>query len=257
MSSLDAVSLHAPAVLPSPPPASRPPRPLGLWMTFGWTEAGLAAAMLLAILTVAAGAIWNAVHPGRPFTQDQIMDLAQVGMSAGFLLLLGMIVLACRRSGWRAADYLALTRPQGRYVRLCAVAFVVPLAVTMSLALSGFSLAADDEVPKTIASLAVTLIAMAVVAPVWEELVFRGFVYRGLAASRLGVVGAIVLTSLLWAGLHFDKTWLGLAETFFCGLVWGWLRWRTGSTIATTAVHCLNNATAAVAVSGITLGWWT
>jgi hypothetical protein len=57
----------------------------------------------------------------------------------------------------------------------------------------------------------------------------------------LGTVGAIVLTSLLWSGLHFDRTLLGFAELAFSGLALGWLRWRSESTVPTIAIHGLHN----------------
>jgi CAAX protease family protein len=257
MSSLDAALSFAPASPQSPPPAAQPPQILGPWVSFAWTAVASTAALLLVILAMVGAAVWNIAKPGLALTDAQIGDLAQATASVGFLMALGMIVLACRQAGWRATDYLALTRPRGPYLRLGAVALVVPLAVVLGLSFAGFNLAADSEMPKTIASLLITLISVSVVAPIWEELVFRGFLYRGLAASRLGVAGAIVVTSLLWAGLHFDRTWLGFGEIFFCGLVWGALRWRTGSTAATMAVHFLNNAIPGVAITGITLGWWS
>jgi hypothetical protein len=86
-----------------------------------------------------------------------------------------------------------------------------------------------------------------VVAPIGEELVFRGFFYRGLAASRLGITGAILVTSLLWTSLHIDRTWLGLAELFFSGVAYGWLRWRSDSAIPPIALHGVNNVIAVVA----------
>jgi membrane protease YdiL (CAAX protease family) len=48
----------------------------------------------------------------------------------------------------------------------------------------------------------------------------------------------------MWAGLHIDKSWLGMAAVLFAGLAWGWLRWRTQSTLVTIAVHALNNLVA-------------
>jgi membrane protease YdiL (CAAX protease family) len=38
-----------------------------------------------------------------------------------------------------------------------------------------------------------------------EEPIFRGFTYRGLAASQLRIVGAIVASAVLWAAIHFDR----------------------------------------------------
>jgi hypothetical protein len=85
-----------------------------------------------------------------------------------------------------------------------------------------------------------------IVAPIGEELIYRGFLFRGIAASRLGIIAAIMLTSLLWASLHTDRTLLGFASVLFDGLVLGWLRWRTDSTVPTIAVHGVGNIIAAV-----------
>ena len=158
---------------------------------------------------------------------------------------------SCREGAFRVKAHRVL-----RDMRLAAAALVVPLALVFGLSSAGLTLASDVELPKTTLGLAVTLIAVVVIAPLWEELVFRGFVYRGIASSRLGVAGAIVISSLLWAALHLDRTWIGMAELFCCGLVWGWLRWRTGSTAVTMAVHCVNNSIAGVALLGIAMGWW-
>ena len=262
MSSFDAALSYAPAPVPTsqvpalPPPAS-PPRPLGPWATIGWTVLGLAAATASAILIVIAAMVWGLTRSASGLTEAQLQNVSQVAMSVGFLLFLGLIVIACRHAGWRAADYLALIRPQGHFVRLAAIALVLPLALVLGLSATGLSLTSESELPTTTTGLSITLIAVMMVAPLWEELVFRGFLYRGLAASRLGVVGAIVITSLVWAALHLDRTWIGMAELFCCGLVWGWLRWRTGSTAVTMTVHFLNNSIAGVALLGLSMGWWS
>ena len=47
-------------------------------------------------------------------------------------------------------------------------------------------------------------LALVVGAPLFEETFFRGFLFKGLAASRLGTIGAIVLTAALWASIHLQ-----------------------------------------------------
>ncbi|HEY2569965.1 MAG TPA: CPBP family intramembrane glutamic endopeptidase, partial [Solirubrobacteraceae bacterium] len=108
--------------------------------------------------------------------------------------------------------------------------------------------------PESVVGLVILLIAYTVVAPVGEELVFRGYLLRALADSRVGPVCAILVTALVWASLHIDKSWLGIADTFFAGLVWGWLRWRTESTLPTIAVHALTNLVASSGVVALALG---
>ena len=49
-------------------------------------------------------------------------------------------------------------------------------------------------------------------APLSEELLFRGFLFSGLAKSKLGLLGAGVLTSLLWTLLHLGYSIFGLTS---------------------------------------------
>jgi uncharacterized protein len=114
-------------------------------------------------------------------------------------------------------------------------------------------LATDDPpVGTALASLSFFIEAV-ILAPIAEELIFRGFLFRGLAASRLGVGGAIVITSILWAAGHTDRTWLGYVDLLPAGIALGWLRWRSDSTIPAFSVHGLHNIVSVVFV----FGWGT
>jgi uncharacterized protein len=52
---------------------------------------------------------------------------------------------------------------------------------------------------------------------------------------------AIVIISLLWMLPHLQYDWTGMAEIFIAGLVLGWVRWRSGSTLLTFLLHGLFN----------------
>jgi len=239
-----------------PPPrldtTARAPQRLGLWRGLGWTGLAVLAGFAVPFFYGLTAAIWNEVRPHHPIPLPDGLDLLNAFLFvAGLAAFFAIIVLACRRSGWRAVDYLALTRPRGRFLRLGALAFAVPLAAALTAATYGGP--GSATVPSTGNALILFLLGVTVVAPVCEELLFRGFLFRVLADSRLGVAGAIALTALVWAALHTDKSWAGMAATFFTGLAWGWLRWRTQSTLATIAVHGLNNLVAAVGITATVL----
>ena len=81
-------------------------------------------------------------------------------------------------------------------------------------------------------------VAFVIAAPVGEEILFRGFVFRGWAASPLGVPGTILLTSLIFSALHMAQyDWFGVFQTFCLGSLFGWLRWYSGSTSVTILLH--------------------
>jgi hypothetical protein len=220
---------------PDPQTVARAPQRLGFWLALGWTGTALAAQIIVGVIVVVA--------LRRAAANEFWLQIALY--LSGLAAQLAVIVPACRCSGWRAIDYLALRWPRGAFLRPAALAFV--FTVAMSLA-ANFLFPNQVVVTTTATTTAqsVTLVAIGAIvfAPIGEEILFRGFMFRALADSRVGVAGAILLTALAWAALHFDKSWAGLVGTFVSGLVWGWLRWRTQSTLMTIAVHVLYNVVA-------------
>lgn len=97
------------------------------------------------------------------------------------------------------------------------------------------------------------MILLVVFAPVCEELLFRGFGYKGLAVSRLGPFGAIVIMSAVWTAIHVQYDWAVLAQVFISGIVLGVARWQSGSVWPPMAAHALINLVAGSLAYG--RGW--
>ena len=89
-------------------------------------------------------------------------------------------------------------------------------------------------------------IAFVLAAPLSEELLFRGFLYRGWARSSRAVAPAVMVISALWAIAHVQYDWYLIIRLFALGLILGWARWYSGSTMVTFAIHALVNAAALV-----------
>lgn len=87
------------------------------------------------------------------------------------------------------------------------------------------------------------LAGVALLAPLCEEVAFRGAIQQPLVA-RLGVVRGLLLTAILFSALHFDP--IGFLPLLELGLFFGWLLWRTGSLWASILAHSISNTTAAV-----------
>ena len=83
--------------------------------------------------------------------------------------------------------------------------------------------------------------ALVVVGPIGEETLFRGFLFRGWHRSPRDAWAAIIATALLWALTHVQYNPYFMAQVFVYGLVLGWFRWKSGSTILTILLHGLVN----------------
>lgn len=90
-----------------------------------------------------------------------------------------------------------------------------------------------------------TLLAAVVVAPICEEVFFRGYLFGGLLRGMSAWL-AILVSALLFTVVHTD---IGSAVPLLViGLILPVLRWRTGSLWPGFALHTANNLIAALAV---------
>jgi membrane protease YdiL (CAAX protease family) len=91
------------------------------------------------------------------------------------------------------------------------------------------------------------LAVAAVIAPVGEEILFRGFLFNAWR-SRAGFWPAALASSLIFGGMHF-YSWFGMATIVAFGLFACWIYERCGSLWPPILLHALTNFT-------LTLGAW-
>ncbi len=88
-------------------------------------------------------------------------------------------------------------------------------------------------------SLVVLMLFVTLIGPIWEELLFRGFLFPLLAKS-VGPWLGIVLSAIPFALLHGAQnewSWQYVLLIFIAGFVFGYTRYKTGSTAAAAVVH--------------------
>ncbi len=90
-----------------------------------------------------------------------------------------------------------------------------------------------------------------VLAPIGEELLFRGALFTWLR-QRWSAPTTLVLTAAGFAAIHGFLPILPLA--FALGLGFGWIRERSGSTVPAIALHALHNLIM-VSLSYAVTGW--
>ncbi len=95
------------------------------------------------------------------------------------------------------------------------------------------------------AGILLTLQALALITPISEEVLFRGFVLRGVLQS-IGAGPAVVGTALVFAAFHLDPG--TVIPIFFTGLALGFVYVKTGSLWPCIAAHAGQNALALLAV---------
>lgn len=205
----------------------------------------LAAQMLAALLLVlpALGdhsafdrATWeSAFKSSGPFPATSTILAALAGVPA-------IVMLVARREPdpW---EFLRLVPVRLRTVLLWCLVFVGFIAVSRSAAAAA-GLPENDFVLDLYLSsvhLPLLLVAVAVAAPLFEELFFRGFLLGALEASGIGAIAAAVFSALAWSLLHAQYGIHDIVTIAQMGLMLAAARLATGSLLPCIAMHMLWN----------------
>jgi uncharacterized protein len=201
--------------------------------------------MLLVFVVVAVFTGVGAVLAmGALLRTERGILLAMGALYGAGLFAIVVAVLPLRRD---ALPALAL-RPAGwRSLVLGPLATVL---LSLSVSQIGPELQGMKDVGRIVqqpGALLFSLLFLGVLAPLVEELVFRGLLY-GWLEGRWGWQWAYWVSSLGFALAHYQWGAAGWARLYYAlavlplGLMFGWLRRRTGSLLPSFASHLVNNS---------------
>ena len=185
---------------------------------------------------------------------DRVAEFSGDGAAIAILIFIStpvqvaLTALFAQRTGASATDYLGLKWPRQSELIVgvaAAIAFIV--GGNLITWLLGRNIVTDFQVDiyRSAGSslwLALLCFAVVVVTPIGEETLFRGFLFRGWLRSPNDAWLVIIVTAALWALIHVQYDWFVMFQVFVSGLILGWLRWASGSTILTMLLHGLINA---------------
>jgi uncharacterized protein len=206
-----------------------------------WTYKDFAVAVALVLPTAIAGAVVGRILPLQKTTQELA---AQLLMYLIWFLLVRLLFRIqyekplLESLGWINNGWL-----------IAAVLIGIVLAIGVSAL--GRALHAPDIDPPYKAlltdrrSLALFALAGVLVGPIAEELAFRGFLMPLFVKSMPGLVAAVA-TAVPFALLHgpgYKWSWQYVLMVFLAGCIFGFVRDKLNSTLASAATHSAYNLT--------------
>jgi hypothetical protein len=238
----------------------------GFWTTLGFTL--LITTVYMALQVKLALAIFSLTDPTAMTMENGHVKYAgdvTEALSNGFIVSLTIIVAApiCTvltaaaaflKRGLPIREYFALKSAPMRQAAiwlLASTALVLLYDQVQSRLFDlpdvpGFML----DVYTTAGSLPLLYVSFVLFAPLFEEALFRGFMFKGIMDSAVGPVGAVLVTTVLWTVIHFQYDLYVLSNIFFLGILIGAARLKTGSIGIPYAMHAVNNLMA-LAVTGL------
>jgi CAAX protease family protein len=183
----------------------------------------------------------------------------------GMILLFLYITLSVLPQSpfWRSLGWRRMPKHDGKLPSSPWIYFLTGCALAIFVALASAGIKNTDNIPiqqfLKSRSGAFLLMGMAVlIAPLVEETVFRGYLYP-LFAKSFGILPAILLTGALFGLLHGAQlgwTWGLVALLTFVGIIFTFVRARTGTVLASFLLHLGYNsfiaASSIIATHGFT-----
>ena len=94
------------------------------------------------------------------------------------------------------------------------------------------------------------IISIAIMAPLVEELLFRGAIQGYMLRKGMKPLHAILIASAIFGIVHMNPIQIPFA--FAIGLIFGWLYYRTGSVVPGIIGHFINNSIACIQMATLT-----
>ncbi|MBQ2865916.1 MAG: CPBP family intramembrane metalloprotease [Clostridia bacterium] len=161
------------------------------------------------------------------------------------LLIIGVIAVDTRIRRVKVKDYTLLSKPIGVRTAVCSVLTGLSFSAWLSMMLA--MLPIPDRLMEEYASASsligqtglMEIVAVCLVGPLVEEMLFRGIVYKHLRIC-MPEYPAVILQAVVFAVLHGGSI-VWVAYALVGGLLFGYLTMLTGSIRASLLAHIMFN----------------
>ncbi len=222
------------------------------WTLVDVAEAVVVLTFLMVCLSIGTAVIRSLIAPaGQSETIDALLVAVSYALACAGAIALMIYRIGFTRPYWQLLGVRLhnIPRQLGQGVAGYAVfigLLFVALLVLRLLGLDAFLPLAKAPTEllteaRSPATLAIYLVVVAVIAPVVEEIIFRGFVYPGLRRI-MPVAPAALGSALIFAGVHVSAPVGGLVVIVLVGVVLACLYERTGSILPSMVAHSMYNS---------------
>lgn len=168
-------------------------------------------------------------------------------MAILFTTALYFIVLKPKGQSWKAVGVQSFPLREWKLIAVwTAILIVVSIALVIAMSFLGIgtenSKTESLQSQMTLLNFGIGFVSAAVISPIYEEIVYRGFFYR-FFSSRYGILSGMVISSIIFTVVHIP-TYNTLPVNFVSGLVFSWVYQKTGSVIPSMLIHGIFNGIA-------------
>ena len=184
--------------------------------------------------------------------------VVSLSIMIGCVLLVAISALIIRTKGGNLKQYLAL-KPFSLAVGMGMIGLLLIFMIgsqALTYLLDESPLSFVDPLYQSVRSVWLLIFAMVIVAPIYEELIFRGLLWSAIAeqfsspsdlllrSEHRGAIVASLVTSFIFAGIHLQYGIYEISTIVVLALIFCYARIKSGSLILPMLLHIINNGAA-------------
>ncbi|MGF3104631.1 lysostaphin resistance A-like protein [Rossellomorea sp. DUT-2] len=211
---------------------------------WGWKEFIL---LMLLEFVVVIGCIKFVVKPlYSGWLDNELYAGTLMGLTIAIILLSGIYFIALRpkKISWSEVGVKPFAVKDWKIIIIYSVILLVGaviIVVLTSFIGNSWENSKTDAMQQnaTFFTVLIAFISAAIISPIYEEIFYRGFLYRWLR-TRMGLTGALLLSSLIFTIIHIP-TYNVMPVNFFSGILFALVYERTNSIWPSVMIHGLTN----------------
>ncbi|MBR8845246.1 type II CAAX endopeptidase family protein [Pseudoalteromonas sp. JC3] len=180
--------------------------------------------------------------------QIEVMIALWTSILSPILFFPLLIYAAGCKSIYETLSYLKFNKVKSTYI-LYVIIFTALLEFSFdvffsfnNIPIDGFSLEVREFI-NSYEKATLTAFAICIIAPIMEEFIFRGWLFKKLISTTLGSVGAVGIPSILFTLFHFqNQQILPLIVLLIYSLILGFIRLKTENINYSIVAHMTSNS---------------
>ncbi|MDT9025554.1 CPBP family intramembrane glutamic endopeptidase [Rossellomorea yichunensis] len=211
---------------------------------WGWKEFLL---LMLLEFGLVIGCIKFVVKPlYSGWLDNELYAGTLMGLTIAIILLSGVYLIALRpkQLSWSEVGIKPFNVKDWKIIIIYSVILLVGaviIVVLISFIGNSWENSKTEAIQQnaTFFTVLIAFISAAIISPIYEEIFYRGFLYRWLR-TRIGLTGALLLSSLIFTIVHIP-TYNVMPVNFFSGILFALAYERTNSIWPSVLIHGLTN----------------
>ncbi|MCG1023498.1 CPBP family intramembrane glutamic endopeptidase [Sutcliffiella horikoshii] len=168
-------------------------------------------------------------------------------MSIIFTLSVYLIALKPHQLGWEEVGLRSFRKSYWKWIPVWTGVLIVS-SILLLIVMDIFGIGVDNSKTESLKeqitwfTFTIAFLSAAGVSPIYEEIFYRGFLYKWLR-GRWGVWAGLIGSSLIFTVVHIP-TYNTLPVNFISGMIFAWTYEKSGSVIPAMIIHGVFNGLA-------------